>query len=46
VTCNSTPATAFAGFGVSARTPGISFTITTTGTVATNPACYSYTIIN
>jgi hypothetical protein len=46
VTCNSTAATAFAGFGVSARTPGISFTISTTGTVATNPACYSYTIVN
>jgi hypothetical protein len=46
VTCNSTAATAFAGFGVSARTAGTSFTITTTGTVATNPACYSYTIVN
>jgi hypothetical protein len=46
VTCNSTGAVAFAGFGVSARTPGTSFTVTTLGAVATNPACYSYIIVN
>lgn len=46
VTCNTTPATALATTGVTARTAGTSFTITTSGTVATHPACYSYLIVN
>lgn len=46
VTCNSTLATALAGIGVTARTATTSFTITTLGTVAVNPMCVSYTIIN
>lgn len=45
-TCNTTAAVALATFGVTARVAGTSFTITTTGTVATNPACYSYFIVN
>lgn len=41
LTCNTTPSVAY----VSARSPGTSFTITTTAPV-TNPACFSYTITN
>jgi hypothetical protein len=43
VTCNTTPATAPPT--VSARTPGVSFTITTT-TPTTNPRCFSYEVVN
>jgi lysophospholipase L1-like esterase len=46
VTCNTTATVALASYGVTARTSGTSFTISTTGTVATNPACYSFTIVN
>jgi hypothetical protein len=42
VTCNATEP---ALFGVSARTAGVSFTITSSAPV-TNPACFSYTVIN
>jgi hypothetical protein len=43
VTCNTTPATAPPT--VSARTPGVSFMITTT-TPTTNPRCFSYEVVN
>jgi hypothetical protein len=46
VTCNSTLATLVGGYFVSARTAGSSFTITFNGTIAINPVCMSYTIIN
>jgi hypothetical protein len=46
VTCNTTMAAALAGFGVTARVAGTGFTITTLGTIAGNPACYSYLIVN
>jgi hypothetical protein len=45
VTCNSTLASII-GPIVTARTPGTSFTVSITGTLVTNPACYSYTITN
>ena len=43
VRCNKDPAVAFSGFGVSARVPGHSFTLTTSGA---GPACYSFVIVN
>ena len=46
VTCNSTLATLVGGLVVTARTAGASFTITYNGTIATNPLCVSYSIIN
>lgn len=45
-TCNNTLATLVGGLAVTARTPGASFTITYNGTIATNPLCVSYSIIN
>lgn len=45
-TCNSTLATLVGGLAVTARTAGTSFTITYNGTIATNPLCVSYSIIN
>ena len=42
VTCNTT----YAAPWVSARTAATSFTITVVAAPTTNPACYSYTIIN
>lgn len=45
-TCNSTLATLVGGLAVTARTPGTSFTITYNGTIATNPLCVSYHIID
>lgn len=42
ITCNTTPAALL----VTARTAGTSFTVGVTGTVITNPMCFSYTIIN
>lgn len=42
VTCNTTEP---ALYGVTARTAGTSFTITSTASV-TNPACFSYLIVN
>jgi hypothetical protein len=46
VSCNTTAATALATSGITARTASTSFTVTTSGTVATHPACYSYLIVN
>jgi len=46
VTCNSTLATLVGGMAVTARTSGTSFTVTYNGTIATNPLCASYAIIN
>jgi len=43
ITCNTTAPT---NVYPSSRTPGTSFTITVTGTVSTNPACYFYTLVN
>lgn len=45
-TCNSTLATLIGGMAVTARTPGTSFTVTYNGTIATNPLCVSYHILN
>lgn len=45
VTCNSTLATLVQPV-VTARTPGTSFTIQINATLAANPACVSYSIIN
>lgn len=45
VTCNTSLATLI-GPVVTARTPGTSFTVTITGTLITNPACYTYSVIN
>jgi hypothetical protein len=42
VTCNTTPVSP----SVSARSAGTSFTISLGSAPATNPACYSYTILN
>jgi len=44
-TCNTTAATLVQPL-VTARTPGTSFTIEIPATLATNPACVSYAIIN
>jgi hypothetical protein len=46
VTCNSTLATLVGGLAITARTAGTSFTMTYNGTIATNPLCVSYQIIN
>jgi hypothetical protein len=46
VTCNSTLATLVGGMAVTARSAGSSFTLTYNGTIATNPLCLSYAIIN
>jgi len=45
VTCNTTLASII-GPIVTARSAGVSFTVSITGTLVTNPACYSYTITN
>lgn len=45
-TCNSTLATLVGGLAVTARTAATSFTITYNGTIATNPLCVSYLIID
>lgn len=42
VTCNTTLAPPY----ITARTAGVSFTITTAAAPTTNPACYSYTVVN
>ncbi len=46
VTCNSTLATAAAGLAITARSAGVSFTISTLATVAVNPVCLSYVVVN
>jgi hypothetical protein len=46
VTCNSTLANLVAGFAITARIASTSFTISTTGTILSNPICLSYAIIN
>lgn len=45
ITCNTTPATV-AVPSITARTAATSFTLSVTGTVGTNPACWSYRIVN
>lgn len=45
VTCNTTVA-AYSATWISARTAGTSFTISDSGTIATNPNCYSYLVVN
>lgn len=45
-TCNSSAATVGAGLYISARTAGTSFTVTTLGTVSSNPLCLTYIIVN
>lgn len=46
VTCNSTLATLVGGMAITARTAGTSFQVTYSGTIATNPLCASYLIVN
>lgn len=46
VTCNSTLATLVGGVAVTARTPSTSFQLTYSGTIATNPLCGSFLIVN
>lgn len=46
VTCNSTLATLVGGVAITARTAGTSFEITYNGTIAVNPLCVSYLIVN
>jgi hypothetical protein len=46
VTCNSTLSTLVGGSAITARTAGTSFQITFNGTIATNPVCGSYSIVN
>jgi hypothetical protein len=45
-TCNSTLATLVGGMAVTARTAATSFTVSYNGTIAVNPVCFSYQIIN
>jgi len=45
-TCNNTLATLSGGLAVTARTAGTSFTITYNGTIATNPLCVSYFLVD
>lgn len=46
VTCNTTLATDAVRPYVSARSPGVSFSLLYVGTISTNPVCVSYFIIN
>ena len=46
VTCNSTLATLVGGMAVTARSAGTSFTVTFNGTIAVNPLCASFLIVN
>jgi archaellum component FlaF (FlaF/FlaG flagellin family) len=46
VTCNALATITDFDPAITARTAGTSFTISITGPVAVNPACFSYTIIN
>jgi len=46
VTCNSTLATAASGLAITARMAATSFQISTVATIAVNPVCLSYLIIN
>jgi hypothetical protein len=46
VTCNSTLATLAGGSFISARSAGVSFTITFNGSILTNGVCGSYNIVN
>jgi hypothetical protein len=46
VACNNNPATAFTPFGITARSPGHSFTLSIATNAASAPNCYSFTIIN
>lgn len=45
-TCNNVLATLTGGLAITARTAGTSFTITYNGTIATNPLCLNYSIVN
>jgi hypothetical protein len=46
VTCNSTLSTLVGGSAITTRTAGTSFQITFNGTIATNPVCGNYEVIN
>ena len=46
VTCNSTLATLVGGLAITARSAGASFTVTYNGTIAANPLCVSYLVVN
>lgn len=46
VTCNTTLASAAVEPVITARNPGVSFTVTIVGTTVTNPVCLSYFIVN
>lgn len=46
VTCNSTLATLVGGMAITARTAATSFEVTYNGTIATNPLCASFLIVN
>lgn len=46
VTCNSTIATLAGGSAITARTAGTSFTLTFNGTIAANPVCVGFLIVN
>ena len=46
VTCNSTLATLVGGLAITARTAATSFTVTYNGTIATNPLCVSFLVVN
>jgi hypothetical protein len=46
VTCNSTLATLVGGIAITARTAGTSFQVTYSGTIATNPLCANFLIVN
>jgi hypothetical protein len=46
VTCNSTLATLVGGMAVTSRSAGASFTVTLSGTSATNPVCASFFLMN
>jgi hypothetical protein len=46
VTCNSTLATLVGGMAITNRTAGTSFEVTYNGTIATNPLCASYVVVN
>jgi hypothetical protein len=46
VTCNSTLSTLVGGMAITARSAGASFTITYNGTIATNPLCANFVVVN
>lgn len=46
ITCNKNPAQAFVAFGITARDPGRSFTLSLASPASGGPNCYSYAVIN